>query len=89
VKRRASVDCVASMARLALTSTIMMRCLCFARTRASRTLIDSPRTSPILRRAGIYRLSCERSVAVDRTRGSVDLELLRVAWHGTDATHRR
>ena len=50
--RIGSVEREKSIARRADISTIMMRSLRVARIRASPTLIDSPRISPILRLAG-------------------------------------
>ncbi len=53
VKRIGSADFEKSMARRRLNSTIMMRSWRVARMRASSTLIDSPRISPILVAAGM------------------------------------
>ena len=53
VKRIGSVERLKSIAFFADSSTIMMRSTLVARMRASATLIDSPRISPIFSRRGM------------------------------------
>jgi len=73
VKRSALADCEASMARRSLTSTIMIRRRPRARRRASRTLIGSPRISPILRRAGMAS-AAKALCAADPERACIGLD---------------